>query len=67
MEINEVVNKVVNKVVNDNGDSLEIGTPAKGGAVKIYGSFDRPDEFKAKVDAAKVVRDYAQSQITLNI
>ena len=51
------------KLINDNADSLEIGTPAKGGAVKIYGSFDRPDEFKAKINAAKLVREYAQANI----
>jgi len=52
--------EVINKLVNDNSDSLEIGTPAKGGAVKIYGSFDRVEEFKSKVDNAKIVRDHAQ-------
>jgi len=29
----------------------------------IKGDFDRPDEFKAKINAAKLVREYAQANI----
>jgi hypothetical protein len=46
--------------INDNPDSLEIGTPSKGGAIKIYGDFSKPDEFKAKIQKAKEVREEAQ-------
>jgi len=35
--------------INDNPDSLEIGTPAKGGAIKMYGNYADPEEFKAKL------------------
>lgn len=49
--------------INDNPDSLEIGTPSKGGAIKIYGSFDNPEEFKVKVDKAMEVRLHAQTYI----
>ena len=41
-------------------DSIEIGAPSRGGCIKIYGSFDRPDEFRTKVDAALELRRYAQ-------
>jgi len=53
--------------INDNPDSLEIGTPAKGGAIKIYGNFEDKAAFKKKVDAAKEVRTYAQAQIAINV
>ena len=45
--------------INDSPDSLEIGTPSKGGSIKVYGNYKNPDEFKAKIDNAKGVRDYA--------
>lgn len=40
-------------------DSLEIGTPGKGGALKIYGDFRNPDGFRAKIKAAYELRRYA--------
>ena len=52
--------EIINKMVNDNADSLEIGTPAKGGAIKCYLNFDRVEEFKKKIDNAFEVRRYAQ-------
>ncbi len=44
-------------------DSLEIGTPSKGGAVKIYGNFADPDTFRKKIDAALELRRYAERGI----
>jgi len=44
-------------------DSLEIGTPAKGGSIKVYGNFDNIDEFKKKVDNAVIIRSYTQEKI----
>jgi len=44
-------------------DSLAIGSPTKGGAIKVYGNFDKPDEFKKKVDNALQVREYANARI----
>ena len=46
-----------------NPDSLEIGTPAKGGAIKVYGNFNDPEAFKTKIHNAAVVRDFAQACI----
>ncbi len=57
----------IQRVIHDNSDSLEIGTPAKGGAVKIYGNFSDEAAFKAKIDNAKKVREYAQANIAVNI
>ena len=55
------------KIVNENPDSLEIGTPSKGGAIKIYGNFADKEAFKKKIDAAKEVREYAQTNLMVNI
>jgi len=44
-------------------DSLEIGTPAKGGALKVYGDFADSEAFKKKVDNAIVVREYATAKL----
>lgn len=69
---NQVQNPVQNPVqitrhVNDNPDSIEIGTPAKGGAIKIYGNFDDPEAFKKKIDVAKEVKQYAQANLMVNV
>jgi hypothetical protein len=48
----------------DSPDSLEIGTPAKGGAIKIYGNYSRPEEFREKIDRAIEVRSYAQKLVS---
>lgn len=38
-------------------DSIEIGTPGKGGAIKIYGDFSQPDEFEKRIrDAVRLRR-----------
>jgi len=55
--------ETINRHINDNPDSLEIGTPSKGGAVKIYGNFNNEEEFKAKIDKAMDVRRHAQGQM----
>lgn len=52
---------------NENPDSLEIGTPSKGGALKIYGNFADPEAFKLKVDNARIVKEYANANLTINI
>jgi len=48
------------KHINENPDSLEIGTPSKGGAVKVYGNYAEPDAFKEKIKNAADVKAYAQ-------
>ena len=44
-------------------DSLEIGSASKGGVVKVYGSFDDPEAFRKKIDAALELRRHAQRGI----
>lgn len=55
----------IQKVVNENPDSLEFGTPSKGGAIKIYGNYSNPEVFKKKIDNALEVRKYTESQIKI--
>ncbi len=45
-------------------DSLEIGTPGRGGCVKVYGNFSDPEAFKAKLDIAFEFRKVAQLKVS---
>ncbi len=45
-------------------DSLEIGTPGRGGCVKIYGNLSDPEGFKAKLDIAFELRKFAQLKVS---
>ena len=47
----------------ENPDSIEIGTPSKGGAVKVYGDFVYPEAFKSKIDNAIEVRAYCNAKL----
>jgi len=40
-------------------DSIEIGTPGKGGAIKIYGDFADPAGFEARIREAVRLRKMA--------
>ena len=48
---------------NKSPDSLEIGTPGRGGVIKVYGDFSNPEQFKAKLEQALELRDYANSKV----
>ena len=50
------------RIVNENPDSLEMGTPSKLGCIKVYGDFNRLEDFKKKIDAAFAAREYANSK-----
>ena len=39
---------------------LEIGTPGKGGFLKITGDADKPDQFMRRMERAVALRAYAQ-------
>lgn len=53
----------ITRHINDRPDSIEIGTPAKGGAVKIYFNAKAPEaETNALIDAAFAARTYAASK-----
>jgi len=55
------------KHITENPDSIEIGTPSKGGAIKVYGDFADVEAFKKKIDAAAEVKKYANANIAINI
>lgn len=57
----------IQKQVTENPDSIAIGSAAKDSLVKIYGDFSNLEEFKKKIDAAKVVKEYAKAQLAVNI
>ena len=40
-------------------DSIEIGTPGKGGAIKIYGDFGSPEDFQQRITEAVRLRKAA--------
>lgn len=47
----------------ENPDQIEIGTPGKGGCIKIHGDFNNLDDFKRRIDAAIEARRYANTRI----
>ncbi len=50
--------------ISQNPDSIEIGTPGKGGCIKIYGDFRDPEGFKAKIKVAYALKQYAAELLT---
>ena len=44
-------------------DSLTVGTPSKGGEIKVYFNAARPEETNALIDAALAARAYAASKV----
>lgn len=44
-------------------DSLDIGSASKGGAIKIYGNADNPEEFRKKIDNMIELRKYANEKV----
>ncbi len=61
MDLSAVLREVLR--IEGQKDSLEIGTPGRGGCLKIYGSFDDPEAFKVKLDVAFDLRRYAQVKL----
>jgi len=57
MEITTTIHKT------ENPDSIEIGTPSKGGAMKVYGDFMNSEAFKLKIDKAIEIRNYTNSKL----
>lgn len=63
-DVKEIVVRHTHENVGTMSDSLEISTPAKGGAVKIYFDVNKPEEARAKIDAAMALRDYANKKLS---
>ncbi len=45
--------------ISEDPDSIEIGTPGKGGCIKIYGDFRDVDAFQIKIRNAYAIRKSA--------
>lgn len=43
---------------NENPDSIEFGTPSKGGAIKVYGNAENKEAFKKKIDNMIEIREH---------
>lgn len=50
-------------IVNDQADSIEIGTPAKGGTIKVYFDANKPEEAKQKIKNVIALREFMQKSI----
>ena len=57
--------EIISKIVHENPDSIEKGTPGKGGAIKCYGDFNNPEEFEKKLLNAERVRKFAEANILI--
>lgn len=58
--------KVTHESINPNPDHIEIGTAGKGGVIKVYGDFNKPEEFKLKVERALLIREFTNQRMTIN-
>ena len=54
------------KNIDENKDSLELGTPAKGGGIKVYGNSNDKEDFKKKIDNMIEIKKYAQEKLGQN-
>ena len=45
--------------ISEDPDSIEVGTPGKGGCIKVYGDFGKPAAFREKIKAAYALKQYA--------
>jgi len=53
----------IQRIVTENPDSITIGSATKGAQIKVYGNFDKLDEFLGKIDRAREIRDYANKEL----
>ena len=61
------LSEVISRHIDESPDTLEIGTPGKGGALKIKGDFNKPKDFKMKIDNAVEARKYAQAALEIKV
>ena len=58
-----MVEETLNKTIQLDPDSLEIGTPGKGGAIKVYGNASDKEVFQKKLDNMLELRANAQAKM----
>ena len=44
-------------------DSIEMGTPGKGGAIKVYGDGNNKEAFRLKIDNLIELRSYMAGKV----
>lgn len=54
----------IHKHVNDRPDSITIGTPSKGGELKVYFNSEKPVEAESLLTNAFAIRKIAQEKYT---
>lgn len=50
------------KSINEDADSIEIGTP-KTCKIKVYGNFNKKEEFKNKIECAIELKTFALEKL----
>ena len=50
-----------------NTDSIEIGTPSKGGVLKVYFNANNPEEAEAKINKGMVSLEFARAMYNREI
>jgi len=58
-----MVEERIIKNITVDADSIELGSPTKGGKLKIYGDFTKKDEFKHKIECAIEVTSFALQKL----
>ena len=59
--------EIIHKNINVDADSIELGSPTKGGKIKVYFDAKDVEDAKKKIDNAKLVLDYATANISVNV
>ena len=63
-EVNKIV--VEHRELEKIQDSIEIGTPSKGGAIKCYMDFNDVEGSKIKIERAVKLKEYFNEQLGVN-
>ena len=64
MDKDEIVKALVALIAKgENPDSLEFGTPSRGGVIKLYCNFENLEATKLKIDRAFEAREYANGKM----
>ena len=68
MEKGEIImEEQIHKHINDRPDSITIGTPSKGGELKVYFNAKDPIETNALLDRAFTIRKLAQEKYAAQV
>jgi hypothetical protein len=59
----KIIETLLAQLVNERPDSLEFGTPSKGGTVKVYFDSGNLDDTKKRIDNAIAAREYANQKL----